>query len=95
MMMMIMMITHFLTLTQVITRLDVGSESSGLGSEGGSEGSHSPPLGQNHSGESQIKHLSEVTYSVCNASGSTVYGHRDPLPLETDNPDMENDFISR
>jgi len=61
---------------QVITRLDVGSESSGLGSEGGSEGSHSPPLGQNH-------------------SGSTVYGHRDPLPLETDNPDMENDFISR
>ena len=58
------MITHFLTLTQVITRLDVGSESSGLGSEGGSEGSHSPPLGQNHSGESQIKHFSEVKYSV-------------------------------
>ena len=38
-------------ITQVITRLDVGSESSGLGSDRGSEGSHSPPLGQNHSGE--------------------------------------------
>ena len=40
---------------QVITRLDVGSESSGLGSDRGSEGSHSPPLGQNHSSEYREK----------------------------------------
>ena len=50
-MMMMMMMIMIMMMVQVITRLDVASESSGVGSCAASEGSNSPPLVQQTPGQ--------------------------------------------
>ena len=61
MMIMMMMMMMMMMMVQVITRLDVASESSGVGSCAASEGSNSPPLVQQTPGQCQ-KSISHLTY---------------------------------
>ena len=49
-----MMMMMMMMMVQVITRLDVASESSGVGSCAASEGSNSPPLVQQTPGQSLL-----------------------------------------
>ena len=72
MMMMVMIMIMTMTLLQVITRLDVGSESSGLGSDRGSEGSDSPPLLQGPQGERIENIYHTYTYVHCHIVNCTV-----------------------